>query len=140
MAALNHNAESFAQEVERALGIARSLARRLIDDPSGEPVLVLAMALRMPADALQRILLCLNPAISHSVLRVYELSKLYEEIEPQSAARLLGIWQATHKPAQRLPRSSRCITTTARIGPRRRRGRQFAGKSTSRGGAKASFP
>ncbi len=103
LAALTHNSDSFAQEVERALSIGRSLARRLIDDPSGEPVLVLATALEMPAEVLQRVLLCLNPAISHSVLRVYELSKLYEEIEPQSALRLIAIWQATHKPALRPP-------------------------------------
>ena len=102
MAALSHSSEGFAQEVERALRIPRTLARRLIDDQSGEPVLVLAMALGMPADVLQRILLCLNPAISHSVLRVYELSTLYEEMKPQSALRLIAIWQAAHRPAQRL--------------------------------------
>jgi uncharacterized protein (DUF2336 family) len=102
MAALSHNSESFAQEVERTLSIPRNLARRLIDDQSGEPVLVLAMALGMPPDVLQRILLCLNPAISHSVLRVYELSTLYEEMVLQSALRLLAIWQAAHSPAQRL--------------------------------------
>lgn len=101
MAALNHNVDGFAQEIERTLNIARDMARRLIDDESGEPVLVLAMALHMPADVLQRILLCLNPAISHSVLRVYELSTLFEDLEPQSALRLTAIWQATHKPAQR---------------------------------------
>ncbi len=101
MAALGHSSEGFAQEIERALGIERGLARRLIDDESGEPILVMALALGMPADVLQRILLCLNPVISHSVLRVYELSTLYEEMEPQSASRLLAIWQAIRKPAQR---------------------------------------
>ena len=99
MAALNHSSDRFAQEIERALGISRGLARRLIDDQSGEPALVLARALDMPADVLQRILLCLNPAISHSVLRVYELSKLYEEFDPQSASRLTAIWQAIAVPA-----------------------------------------
>ena len=101
MAALSHNNEGFAQEIERSLHIDRALARRLIDDESGEPILVVAQALGMPADVLQRILLCLNPAISHSVLRVYELSMLYEEMAPQSASRLISIWQATHQPAQR---------------------------------------
>ncbi len=101
MAALSHNSEGFAQEIERSLNIDRALARRLVDDESGEPILVVAQALGMPADVLQRILLCLNPAISHSVLRVYELSTLYEEMEPQSVSRLVAIWQATHQPAQR---------------------------------------
>ncbi len=106
MAALNHNSEAFIQEIERTLSIERGLARRLIDDASGEPVLVIALALQMPADVLQRLLLCLNPAISHSVLRVYELSKLYGEIERQSALRLLAVWQAA-QPQPRPQRASR---------------------------------
>ena len=56
LAALTHNGDGFAQEIERALGIGRDLARRLIDDASGEPVLVLGTALQMPAEVLQRIL------------------------------------------------------------------------------------
>jgi hypothetical protein len=83
MMALSHNSEGFAQEIGRALDIEHDLARRLIDDDSGEPILVLALAFGMPADVLQRILLCLNPAIS------------------QSASRLVAIWQAWCKPAQR---------------------------------------
>ena len=101
MAALSHNSEALVQEVERSLGISRTLGRRLIHDDSGEPILVIAMALSMPADVLQRILLCLNPAISQSVLRVYELSTLYEEIESQSAGRLVAIWRAAHASEQR---------------------------------------
>jgi hypothetical protein len=100
IAALTHNVEAFAQEIERALGIERTMARRLVGDESGEPILAVAHALAMPPDVLQRILLCLNPAIGQSVLRVYELSKLYEELNPQSAARLIGLWQAAH-PVQR---------------------------------------
>jgi hypothetical protein len=100
-AALGHNSEAFVQEIERSLLIGRNLARRLADDASGEPVLVIALALQMPADVLQRILLCLNPAISHSVLRVYELSRLYEEIEPQSARQLLALWQSAERPGRR---------------------------------------
>ena len=100
MAALSHNSEGFVQEIEKTLHIDRALARRLIDDESGEPILVMAHALAMPPDMLQRILLCLNPSISHSVLRVYELSTLYEEMEPQSASRLIAIWQAAQRPAE----------------------------------------
>ncbi len=111
-AALGHNIEAFVLEIERSLLIGKKLARRLVDDPSGEPVLVIAQAMQMPLDALQRILLCLNPAISHSVLRVYELSRLYEEIEPQSARRLLALWQSAEQPERRRPQQ-----TTARRPP-----------------------
>src|SRR4029078_11531257 len=39
-AARGHNSELFAREIERVLGIARAHARRLYEDPSGEPIVV----------------------------------------------------------------------------------------------------
>jgi hypothetical protein len=96
-AALGHNNEVFAREIERILAISRAQARRLIEDESGEPIVVVAVALGMPAAVLQRVLLCLNPAISQSVQRVYDLAVLHEEIEPEAALRLLAIWQASHR-------------------------------------------
>ena len=102
-AALSHNTAAFCRELESTFGLSRDLARRLTEDESGEPVVVVARALEMPADVLQRILLCLNPSISQSVLRVYELARLYEDIQPQSALRVIAIWRASHKPAQARP-------------------------------------
>jgi hypothetical protein len=102
-AALSHNTKAFAQELEASLGLSSELALRLIADDSGEPVVIVARALSMPPDMLQRILLCLNPAISQSVLRVYELAQLYDEIEPQAALRLITIWRASHKAAPQRP-------------------------------------
>ena len=52
---------------------------------------------------LQRILLCLNPAISQSVQRVYELALLHEEIEAARSAASVAIWQASH-PAEKKTR------------------------------------
>ena len=101
-AALGHNTELFARELERTLAISREQARRLIDDQSGEPIVVAAVVLGMPASVLQRILLCLNPAISQSVQRVYELAVLHEEIGPPSALRLVGIWQAAYRAERKL--------------------------------------
>ena len=96
-AALEHNGEAFAREIERTFGISRTLARRLMDDTSGEPIVVVAVALDMPAAVLQRILLCLNPIIGRSVQRVYDLALLQEEISLDMALRLLAIWQASHR-------------------------------------------
>src|SRR5258707_5094072 len=96
-AALGHNTELFAREVERMLMISREQARRLIEDSSGEPVVVMAVALGMPAAVLQRILLCLNPIISQSVQRVYELALLYEEIKPDAPLRLVAIWESSYR-------------------------------------------
>jgi hypothetical protein len=96
LAALQHNAEAFAQELERAFAISRAHARRITDDPLGEPIAISAKALSMPSAMLQRVLLFVNPAIGRSVSRVYDLSSLYEEITLPAALRLLAIWQATN--------------------------------------------
>ena len=96
-AALEHNGDAFARELERTLAISRAQARRLMDDTSGEPIVVAAVALGMPAAVLQRILLCLNPVVSRSVQRVYDLALLQEEIETETALRLLAIWQASRR-------------------------------------------
>jgi len=95
--ALGRNSEVFARELERTLIISRAQARRLIDDESGEPIVVVAAALGMQSTVLQRILLCLNPAIGQSVQRVHELALLQEEIKPEAALRLVAIWQASHQ-------------------------------------------
>jgi hypothetical protein len=101
-AALGHNSELFARELERIFAISRAQARRLYEDGLGEPIVVAAVALGMPTTMLQRILLCLNPTISQSVQRVYELALLHQEIEPGAALRLVAIWQASH-PAEKSP-------------------------------------
>jgi hypothetical protein len=100
-AALGRNSEAFARELMRALGISQAQARRLIDDPSGEPIVVAAVALAMPAFVLQRILLCLNPSVSQSVQRVYDLALLHEELSSEAALRLLAVWQASRKAQDR---------------------------------------
>src|SRR5258707_5471557 len=101
-AALGHNSELFARELERIFAISRAQARRLYEDELGEPIVVAAVALGMPTTMLQRILLCLNPTISQSVQRVYELALLHQEIEPGAALQLVAIWQASH-PAEKSP-------------------------------------
>lgn len=95
IAALGRDREVFSQVLERALGIGRRQAQQLIEDPSGEPIVVVAVVLAMPSVVLQRILLCLDASISQSVQRVYELADLQYEITAEAALRLLAIWQAS---------------------------------------------
>jgi len=102
-AALGHNSELFARELERVLAISRAQARRIYEDELGEPIVVAAVALGIPAMILQRILLCLSPAISQSVQRVYELALLHEEIKPDAALRLVAIWRASHPAEAKSP-------------------------------------
>src|SRR5207248_6641095 len=75
-AVLQHHGETVLSELERALGVSRAQARRIIDDEQGEPIVVAAKAMGMPADVLQRVLLFANPRVGHSVDRVYELSQI----------------------------------------------------------------
>jgi hypothetical protein len=92
-AALAHNVDAFAREVEFAFGISSRLARRIVGDELGEPILVVAKALRAPRAVLERILLFVNPRIGQSVPRVYELATRYDEISTEAALRLVAIWQ-----------------------------------------------
>jgi uncharacterized protein (DUF2336 family) len=102
-AALQHNAGEFSRTLERALGISGALAERITRDASGEPIVVAAKALGMKAAALQRVLLFLNPQIGQSIERVYGLARLYDELTPAAAERMLAIWQQAG--GQRKPRN-----------------------------------
>ena len=93
-AALAHNVDAFTREVESALGISSRLARRIVCDELGEPIVVVTKALRAPRAVLERILLFVNPRIGQSVQRVYELATRYDEISTQAAVCLVTIWQA----------------------------------------------
>jgi hypothetical protein len=94
-AALERDHPAFVAQLERILDLSTEQSRRIVEDRSGEPIVVAAKAMAMPAEILQRILLFLNPAIGHSVQRVYDLAHLYDEITSQAAQHLLAIWRRT---------------------------------------------
>jgi len=101
-AALAHNPDAFMRALERWLGVSPALARRIVRDPLGEPIVVAAKALAIAPDAVQRILLFVNPAVGRSVARVYELALLFDTIDSAAALALLGIWRgADPQPAAR---------------------------------------
>lgn len=92
-AAMQRNPGEFGRVLERALGISRSIADRVTRDDSGEPLLVAVKALGMPAPVFQRVLMFLNPSIGQSVQRVFELSQLYEDMQPTAVERMVAIWK-----------------------------------------------
>jgi hypothetical protein len=96
--ALQHKTEAVLRELERALGISRRTALRIVEDDSGEPIVAAAKAMELPADVLQRILLFMNPRVGRSVDRVYELAGLYADITVEAARRLTGIWRDADPP------------------------------------------
>ena len=105
-AALQHNSDAFARELERALAISNRQAHRIVGDEQGEAIVVAAKALNVPRDALQRILLFVNPLVGQSVERVYDLSSLYDDITPEAARHLVSIWRQTDPPGSRAVRTS----------------------------------
>jgi hypothetical protein len=120
-AALAHNVDFFTREVELAFGISSRMARRIVSDELGEPIVVVAKALRAPRAVLERILLFVNPRIGQSVQRVYELATRYDEISTPAALRLVAIWQAAEPREQDLPRqpavARRAVPEGARPAP-----------------------
>ena len=99
-AALGHNSELFARELERVLRYFACTGAPAVRGRVGRANRGGGRALGMPTTVLQRILLCLNPTISQSVQRVYDLALLHQEIEPGAALKLIAIWQAVH-PAEK---------------------------------------
>jgi hypothetical protein len=87
-------------EFERTLNLPRSLCERIVNDPLGEPMVVAAAAARIPVAVVQRILLLINPAVSHSVERVFDLTNLYYELDRRAADRLMSLWRETARRAE----------------------------------------
>ena len=97
-AALQRNPGEFSRVLERALGISRKLAERITRDNSGEPIVVAAKAIGIKAAVIQRVLLFLNPIIGQSAQRIYELTRLYDELSPAAAEHMLAIWRTSASP------------------------------------------
>jgi hypothetical protein len=127
-AALQRNPVEFARTLRVALGIAPALAERIVQDATGEPLVVAAKALGMPAAMLQRILLFLNPVIGQSVGRVYGLAALFDEMTVESAEQMVAIWRGTQR---RVP-----VHETATYDDERRSARSFASHERRRSGTR----
>jgi uncharacterized protein (DUF2336 family) len=93
-AALARNPDLFAAILADALQIGAATAQRIARDASGEAILIAARSLRIEPAVLHRILLFINPAIGHSVERVYELANLSDELTEQNALIVLDQWRS----------------------------------------------
>jgi len=98
VAALQGRIGEFTRAFERLLAAPKSLCERILNDRSGEPMVVAAKATGVPIAVLQRILLLINPAVSHSVQRVYDLTELYHALDRGAAHALLALWRAQARP------------------------------------------
>ena len=96
--ALQRNQSEFTRLLRATLGVGAQLALKIVQDSCGEPLVVACKAIGMPAAALQRILLFLNPVIGQSVGQVYELARLFEDMSLEAALQMLSIWRASAPP------------------------------------------
>jgi hypothetical protein len=101
--ALHGRIDEFTREFERLIDVPRSLYERILNDPSGEPMVVAAKAAGIPIAILQRILLLVDPAVSHSVERVYDLTELYHDLGGRTARDLLVQWRTQAAASDSLP-------------------------------------
>lgn len=83
------------------LDVARVTA--LLDDPSGEPLVVLLKAIGLSEREAQQVLLLANPVVSAAVDTFSRLSELLASLEQPAADKLVGHWRtdgmAGHRPA-----------------------------------------
>jgi hypothetical protein len=103
VAALRRDRTGFAKLLENALGLTQDQAQRIVTDPSGEPLLIAAKALAMPAIMLQRILIFIDPAIGESVMRVFDLASLYERVSADAAHKIIASLRGREPAAARRP-------------------------------------
>jgi hypothetical protein len=112
-AAWRGRTDAFARDFERLIDAPKSLCERILNDPSGEPMVVAAKATGMPVAMLQRILLLVSPATNHSVQRVYELSELYQGLDGRTARDLLAAWR--ERAAGPSPQTALAVVTNPRV-------------------------
>jgi len=89
-AALARDNAGFARLLEGALGLTPAQAERIVQDKSGEPLLVAAKALAMPPVTLQRILMFIDPAIGESVQHFFDLAGFYERLSMDAAHKVIA--------------------------------------------------
>jgi len=105
-AAMVADAQAFTVELADALILPATVAKEIVADRLGEPLACAMKALGMDADAFQRVLLFLNPAIGASVMDVYRLARMYDVLSERVALIMLAAWRgssivttrAKHKP------------------------------------------
>src|SRR5262249_16129411 len=93
----------FTHAFRLLIDIPQNLCARILNDPSGGPMVVAAKAAGMPIGILQRLLLLASPGVSHSVQPVHELTELYHGLDANVPHALLAKWRAQAEPEDPIP-------------------------------------
>lgn len=89
------------------LGLEHALVERMIDDPSGEPLVLLVKAIGLSDAEARQVLLLANPAIGYAVKTFFRLADLHAAMEPTVAEAMIAAWRgdptAVHEPQRHVP-------------------------------------
>lgn len=92
-AALRRSQEDIVRELRQSLGISNRTAWRIVQDATGEPILIAAKALNMPMESLISILLFINPIVGESVERVFSLAATYGRMAESAGVEIIESWR-----------------------------------------------
>ncbi len=84
------------------LSLDLDLVARMVDDPSGEPLVLLVKAIGLSDAEARQVLLLANPAIGVAVQTFFRLVDLHAAMEPQVAEAMIGAWRENEsEPSQK---------------------------------------
>jgi hypothetical protein len=75
------------------LSLDLDLVARMVDDPSGEPLVLLVKAIGLSDAEARQVLLLANPAIGIAVQTFFRLVDLHAAMEPRVAEAMIGTWR-----------------------------------------------
>ena len=82
-----------------------ALGRKIIDDPSGEALVVIGRALGFEEEQFTRLVLLGNAYVGQSINRFYALRALFRQVSPQAAMRMVTVWRGSKPLPKRLAAS-----------------------------------
>ncbi len=91
--------DSLIRTLAQGLRLPERDVTALMDDPSGEPLIVLLRAIGLPETEAQQVLLFANPVIARGVESFERLAQLFGETAEGAADALVSSWRSDRQPA-----------------------------------------
>jgi hypothetical protein len=85
--------EALIDAFAEGLSLDRDLVERMVDDPSGEPLVLLVKAIGLSDADARQVLLLANPAIGLAVQTFFRLADLHASMEPAVAEAMIAAWR-----------------------------------------------
>jgi len=91
--------EALIDTMAKGLGLSTDIVEAMVDDPFGEPLVLLLKAINLPDGEAQQVLLLANRAIGAAVTTFFRLVDLQAALDPAFAKALVQSWR-TGEPAR----------------------------------------